>query len=65
MWMDRLDNMRPSSRVLALQQLLRIEQEGAYAGLVGGSPGADTDEERPDARSGGGGPKGRRAISTQ
>lgn len=63
--MDRLDGMQPTARVLALQQLLRIEQEGAYAGLVGGSPGADTDEEAPEDGGGGGGGKGRRAVSAR
>lgn len=49
-WMDRLGNMRPSWRSVALQQLLRIEQDGAYAGLVGGSPGGGA---HPDDSGGG------------
>ncbi|KAL4423617.1 hypothetical protein ABPG77_009204 [Micractinium sp. CCAP 211/92] len=36
--MQRLASMRPSSRGVALLQLLRIEQKGAFAGLVGGAP---------------------------
>ncbi|KAI3431816.1 hypothetical protein D9Q98_010569 [Chlorella vulgaris] len=40
MWMDRLMRLQPTTRSVALLQLLRIEEEGAYAGLVGGSPGA-------------------------
>ncbi len=43
-WLARLQKLPPTSRSVALQQLLRIEEEGAFSGLVGGSPGADTDE---------------------
>jgi len=45
-WLARLQRLPPTSRSVALQQLLRIEEEGAFSGLVGGSPtaGADTDE---------------------
>ena len=30
--------MKATARSVALEQLMRIDQEGAYAGLVGGSP---------------------------
>lgn len=43
-WMDRLAGRPPTTRSVALLQLLRIEQEGAYAGLVGGSPGGEPDD---------------------
>lgn len=39
-WLYRLQRLPPTSRSVALQQLLRIEEEGAFAGLVGGSPQA-------------------------
>jgi 16S rRNA (cytosine967-C5)-methyltransferase len=50
-WIARLQRLPPTSRSVALQQLLRIEEEGAFAGLVGGSPnvGADTDENTDTA----------------
>ena len=32
----------PSTRLIAVQQLLRIEEEGAYSGLVNGSATAST-----------------------
>ncbi|KAI8109342.1 hypothetical protein M9434_000626 [Picochlorum sp. BPE23] len=39
MWMDRIRSLRsPSVRSVALEQLLRVDEEGAYAGLVSGSP---------------------------
>lgn len=54
--------LQPTTRSVALLQLLRIEEEGAYAGLVGGSPGAaaaaadDLDGEgSPSSSSRGGG----------
>ncbi|PRW33141.1 Ribosomal RNA small subunit methyltransferase B isoform A [Chlorella sorokiniana] len=47
LWMDRLASVQPTERSVAVAQLLRIEEEGAFAGLVGGSPGADTDEAVP------------------
>lgn len=34
LWKDRLAGMRPTERSAAVAQLLRIEEEGAYAGLV-------------------------------
>lgn len=34
LWMDRLTGMRPTERSVAVVQLLRIEEEGAFAGLV-------------------------------
>jgi hypothetical protein len=51
--------LQPTTRSVALLQLLRIEEEGAYAGLVGGSPGAaaaaadDLDGEGGLSRGGG------------
>ena len=36
LWMDRLTGMRPTARSVAVVQLLRIEEEGAFAGLVSG-----------------------------
>jgi transcription termination factor NusB len=36
-WLLRLHDI-PTARAAALEQLIRIEQEGAFAGLVGGSP---------------------------
>jgi hypothetical protein len=55
--MERLERMKPSARSVALLQLLRVEQEGAYAGLVGGSPsggggandGGELDQEDDDS----------------
>ena len=46
-WIERLRRLPPTARSVALQQLLRIEEEGAYSGLVGGSPNptADTDAD--------------------
>lgn len=52
--MERLERTKPSARSVALLQLLRIEHEGAFSGLVGGSPtgggggaspGSDLDDE--------------------
>ncbi|KAL4439840.1 hypothetical protein ABPG75_002841 [Micractinium tetrahymenae] len=37
-WMQRLASMPAAFRSVALLQLLRIEQEGAFSGLVGGAP---------------------------
>lgn len=37
-WTDRIRALPSSGRSVALAQLLRLEQEGAYSGLVGGSP---------------------------
>lgn len=55
-WLYRLQRLPPTSRSVALQQLLRIEEEGAFAGLVGGSPAAvPTDDavgDDPDADAG-------------
>ena len=36
LWKDRLAAMRPTERSAAVAQLLRIEEEGAFAGLVRG-----------------------------
>ena len=41
MWADRVRALPPSGRSFALAQLLRLEQEGAFSGLVGGSPDGD------------------------
>ena len=39
MWMNRLKSFpSPSARSVALEQLIRVDEEGAYAGLVSGSP---------------------------
>jgi 16S rRNA (cytosine967-C5)-methyltransferase len=48
MWWNRLMALKPTARSAALEQLLRIEEDGAFAGLVGGAPpgadGADPDD---------------------
>jgi hypothetical protein len=43
------------ARELALQQLIRIDEDGAFSGLVGGSPGqaADMDAESDEDEVGG------------
>lgn len=39
MWMNRLKSFpNPSARSVALEQLIRVDEDGAYAGLVSGSP---------------------------
>lgn len=42
-WLKRLANLPLTPRLEAVKQLLRIEDEGAYSGLVGGSPETETD----------------------
>ena len=40
LWMRRIRSYpSPSARSVALEQLLRVDEEGAFAGLVSGSPG--------------------------
>jgi len=56
-WLDRLRRAPPTARAAALEQLLRIDVEGAFTGLVGGSPtranGApDADEPSTAASTG-------------
>ena len=46
LWKDRLAGMRPTERSVAVQQLLRIEEEGAFAGLVSGLAGALLERRR-------------------
>lgn len=42
-WMELVERERArnptSTRLAALEQLLRVEFDGAYVGMVGGSPG--------------------------
>ena len=47
-WLDRIRRLPPTARSVALQQLLRIEEEGAFSGLVGGSPSAATSSTETD-----------------
>jgi hypothetical protein len=57
MWRNRLNSLAPSTRSVALEQLLRIEEEGAYAGLVSGAAAARPPPllEPDDAGGGAGG----------
>lgn len=56
MWMNRLKSYpNPSARSVALEQLIRVDEGGAYAGLVSGSPDTRTESttvdvlDQPDA----------------
>lgn len=41
--------MKPTARTVALEQLLRIEEQGAFAGLVSGSTGLQTASKSSNA----------------
>lgn len=49
-WKSQLAKLATNPRAVAVSQLLRVEEEGAFVGLVGGSPGSDSDspDESPD-----------------
>ncbi|GAB4823591.1 hypothetical protein N2152v2_010637 [Parachlorella kessleri] len=45
LWKNQLDRLPSNPRAVAVLQLIRIEEEGAFIGLVGGSPGGPKEKQ--------------------